>query len=242
LGPAGLCATWRVGQYTDSEGQRRPIPVDITSKCVSSSSLPTGIPLGEPAPHPVEWRRVACGTSCCCGCPPTCGGAPTVWPRNLTHPCCDAPPPAQAFRMCKHLCLGPSHVTSRLFSFHFSLVCQHQGGRLGLLHAASQAKCQGVELGQTWACNHQTERATTQSDNRGSAGGGKEKGTLIKEDNLEFFKQVKVSFIAVDEAHCISDWGHDFRPEYRKIRTVVERFLNRVPIIADFARKNADTK
>lgn len=56
--------------------------------------------------------------------------------------------------------------------------------------------------------------------------------TLNKEDNLAFLKQTKVSFIAVDEAHCISDWGHDFRPEYRNIRHVANQQLGRVPIIA----------
>jgi ATP-dependent DNA helicase RecQ len=54
---------------------------------------------------------------------------------------------------------------------------------------------------------------------------------LTKEDRLAFLKQVKISFIAVDEAHCISDWGHDFRPEYRNIKNVVEH-LGKVPIIA----------
>jgi ATP-dependent DNA helicase RecQ len=54
---------------------------------------------------------------------------------------------------------------------------------------------------------------------------------LTKEDKLAFLKQVKISFIAVDEAHCISDWGHDFRPEYRNIKTVVEH-LGKIPIIA----------
>ncbi|ACE06499.1 hypothetical protein Aasi_1165 [Candidatus Amoebophilus asiaticus 5a2] len=56
--------------------------------------------------------------------------------------------------------------------------------------------------------------------------------TLNKEDNLAFLKQAKLSFIAVDEAHCISDWGHDFRPEYRNIRYVANQQLGRVPIIA----------
>lgn len=56
--------------------------------------------------------------------------------------------------------------------------------------------------------------------------------TLNKEDNLAFLKQAKLSFIAVDEAHCISDWGHDFRPEYRNIRYVANQQLGHAPIIA----------
>ncbi len=56
--------------------------------------------------------------------------------------------------------------------------------------------------------------------------------TLTKEENIQFFKSVQVSFVAVDEAHCISEWGHDFRPEYRKIREMVEAFEQEVPIIA----------
>ncbi len=55
--------------------------------------------------------------------------------------------------------------------------------------------------------------------------------TLTKEDNLTFLREVKISFYAVDEAHCISEWGHDFRPEYRKIRELVEK-IGRAPIIA----------
>lgn len=55
--------------------------------------------------------------------------------------------------------------------------------------------------------------------------------TLNKEDNITFFKQFKVSFFAIDEAHCISEWGHDFRPEYRKIRPIVDK-LGGPPIIA----------
>ncbi|WP_321299991.1 DNA helicase RecQ [Marinifilum fragile] len=55
--------------------------------------------------------------------------------------------------------------------------------------------------------------------------------SLTKESNIEFLKQVKISFYAVDEAHCISEWGHDFRPEYRKIRPIVEEIGN-APIIA----------
>ncbi len=55
--------------------------------------------------------------------------------------------------------------------------------------------------------------------------------TLTKEDNLEFFKSFKISFFAIDEAHCISEWGHDFRPEYRRIRQTTDK-IGRVPIIA----------
>ncbi len=55
--------------------------------------------------------------------------------------------------------------------------------------------------------------------------------TLTKEDNLEFFNSFKISFFAIDEAHCISEWGHDFRPEYRKIRPTIDKMGN-VPIIA----------
>ncbi len=56
--------------------------------------------------------------------------------------------------------------------------------------------------------------------------------TLTKEENIEFFQNSKISFVAVDEAHCISEWGHDFRPEYRRIRDMIETIDNRVPIIA----------
>ncbi|PKP50015.1 MAG: DNA helicase RecQ [Bacteroidetes bacterium HGW-Bacteroidetes-12] len=55
--------------------------------------------------------------------------------------------------------------------------------------------------------------------------------SLTKEDNVEFLKSIKISFFAIDEAHCISEWGHDFRPEYRKLRTIIEA-IDRVPIIA----------
>jgi ATP-dependent DNA helicase RecQ len=55
--------------------------------------------------------------------------------------------------------------------------------------------------------------------------------SLTKESNIEFLKQVKISFYAVDEAHCISEWGHDFRPEYRKIRPIVNE-IGSAPIIA----------
>ncbi len=56
--------------------------------------------------------------------------------------------------------------------------------------------------------------------------------TLTKEENLEFFSNVNVSFVAVDEAHCISEWGHDFRPEYRNIRSMIERIGTNIPAMA----------
>lgn len=55
--------------------------------------------------------------------------------------------------------------------------------------------------------------------------------SLNKADNVEFLKTVHISFYAIDEAHCISEWGHDFRPEYRKIRNSIEE-IGRAPIIA----------
>lgn len=55
--------------------------------------------------------------------------------------------------------------------------------------------------------------------------------SLTKEDNIEFLKQVKISFYAIDEAHCISEWGHDFRPEYRRIRPIINE-IGVAPIIA----------
>jgi ATP-dependent DNA helicase RecQ len=55
--------------------------------------------------------------------------------------------------------------------------------------------------------------------------------SLTKEENVEFLKSVKISFYAVDEAHCISEWGHDFRPEYRRIRPIVNE-IGQAPIIA----------
>ena len=55
--------------------------------------------------------------------------------------------------------------------------------------------------------------------------------SLTKEDNVEFLKTVKISFYAIDEAHCISEWGHDFRPEYRRIRPIVNE-IGQAPIIA----------
>lgn len=56
--------------------------------------------------------------------------------------------------------------------------------------------------------------------------------TLGKKDNIEFLKTLEISFLAVDEAHCISEWGHDFRPEYRKIRQVIDLFDYKIPVIA----------
>ena len=56
--------------------------------------------------------------------------------------------------------------------------------------------------------------------------------TLTKEENIEFFQQVGVSFVAVDEAHCISEWGHDFRPEYRRIRAMLDAIGDDIPVVA----------
>lgn len=56
--------------------------------------------------------------------------------------------------------------------------------------------------------------------------------SLSKAENIEFFKSIQMSFVAVDEAHCISEWGHDFRPEYRKIRQVIDSIGDNIPIIA----------
>lgn len=55
--------------------------------------------------------------------------------------------------------------------------------------------------------------------------------SLTKEENVEFLKKINVSFVAIDEAHCISEWGHDFRPEYRRLRPIIEA-IGKVPIIA----------
>jgi ATP-dependent DNA helicase RecQ len=55
--------------------------------------------------------------------------------------------------------------------------------------------------------------------------------SLNKEETIEFLKKVNVSFVAIDEAHCISEWGHDFRPEYRKIKTMIQN-LGEMPVIA----------
>ena len=55
--------------------------------------------------------------------------------------------------------------------------------------------------------------------------------SLTKQENIDFFKKIEISFFAIDEAHCISEWGHDFRPEYRRLRDIIEA-IDRVPIIA----------
>src|ERR1019366_4694940 len=56
--------------------------------------------------------------------------------------------------------------------------------------------------------------------------------TLTKEENVEFFKDLEISFFAVDEAHCISEWGHDFRPEYRRLREIMDEIDKKIPVIA----------
>src|SRR5438046_3191491 len=55
--------------------------------------------------------------------------------------------------------------------------------------------------------------------------------SLTKDENVEFLRGVNISFFAIDEAHCISEWGHDFRPEYRRLRPIIEA-IGKVPIIA----------
>lgn len=55
--------------------------------------------------------------------------------------------------------------------------------------------------------------------------------SLTKEENVEFLRTVKISFLAIDEAHCISEWGHDFRPEYRNLRNIIGRIGDNIPII-----------
>ena len=56
--------------------------------------------------------------------------------------------------------------------------------------------------------------------------------SLAKKEVIDFFKTIKISFLAVDEAHCISEWGHDFRPEYRNLRTILDQMGQKIPIIA----------
>ncbi|MEP7171268.1 MAG: RecQ family ATP-dependent DNA helicase, partial [Bacteroidota bacterium] len=55
--------------------------------------------------------------------------------------------------------------------------------------------------------------------------------SLTKEDNVNFLRDINISFFAIDEAHCISEWGHDFRPEYRRLRPIMEQ-IGEVPVIA----------
>ncbi|MBT8262838.1 MAG: DNA helicase RecQ [Bacteroidia bacterium] len=55
--------------------------------------------------------------------------------------------------------------------------------------------------------------------------------SLTKEENVAFLNSVKISFVAIDEAHCISEWGHDFRPEYRNLRAIIKRIGDDIPII-----------
>src|SRR6478752_1501269 len=56
--------------------------------------------------------------------------------------------------------------------------------------------------------------------------------TLTKQENLDFFRELTISFFAVDEAHCISEWGHDFRPEYRRLREMMDIIDPVIPVVA----------
>ncbi len=56
--------------------------------------------------------------------------------------------------------------------------------------------------------------------------------SLTKDENVEFLKNLNISFVAIDEAHCISEWGHDFRPEYRRLRPIIDAINPKLPVIA----------